>query len=101
MSAAEQHNGALDAECPAWCSADECHLSLGTRVHRQAAVRWEDEAAGLAVESRLLDPADDPHVYVELSLRDLRLGGQFHGCLPLEVARRLRNQLTAHLDAAR
>lgn len=86
---------------PAWCSAEECHVSLGTRVHRQAPARWEDKAAGVAFESRLLDPADDPHVYVELSLRDLRLKDQFYGCLPLDTARRLRDQLTAHLDDAR
>lgn len=93
-------NGTGDGH-PAWCSPAECHLSLGTRVHRQAPVRWEDKKAGLAVESRLLDPADDPHVYVELSLTDLRVGGRFYGCLPLKVARRLRDQLTAHLEIAR
>jgi hypothetical protein len=99
VSAAEDGKGTDDRH-PAWCSPDECHLSLGTRVHRQAPVRWENETAALAVESRLLDPADDQHVYVELSLRNLRINDQFHVYLPLEAARRLRDQLTAHLDAA-
>lgn len=98
--AAEQHVGAAGGH-PTWCSAQECHVSLGTRVHRQAPVRWEDTAARVSVESRLLDPADDPHVYVELTLTELRFGDQFHNCLPLEVAQRLRDQLTAQLNAAR
>lgn len=84
----------------AWCSPAECYYSEGTPVHQQALSRWEDQAADLEVESRLLGPADDPNVYVELSLRDLRLRWvQYYGFLRVEVARRLRDQLSAHLDA--
>jgi hypothetical protein len=51
------------------------------------------------VESRLVSPVDDPAVYVELSLRDLWLKWfHYYGILP-GVARRLRDQLSAHLDA--
>jgi hypothetical protein len=38
-------------------------------------------------------------VVLELRLRNLKLPDEFYGLLPLDVARRLRDQLTAHLDA--
>ena len=51
-------------------------------------------------ESRLLDPADDEHVYLELHLQCLRLrSNAFSWCVTLDTARRLRDQLTEHLDA--
>ena len=54
----------------------------------------------MAVESRLVGPVDDSTVYVESSVRNLRLSWlRYDGYLPLEVARRLRDQLSAHLDA--
>ena len=91
-----------DSGHPPWCSADECYVTLGTRVHQQALTRWEDTTAEVAIEMRLLDPDDDPQVYLELGLRDLRCRwSSYFGLLPLEVARRLRDQLTAHLDAVR
>lgn len=88
---------------PAWCPADGEHCFVtdeGVRVHGQAAVSWKDETAGIRVETRLLDPADDPRVYVELSVQDLRFkSSEYYGMLPVATARRLRDQLTAHLDA--
>ena len=62
----------------------------------------EDDAEEVRFESRLVDPADDSNVYVKLPLRDLRFTiGRFCGALPVDTARRLRDELTAHLDAAR
>jgi hypothetical protein len=91
-----------DDEHPAWCSPAHCFVTdEEVRVHQQAPTHWEDQTAELRCESGLLDPADDEYVYVELSLRDLRLKSvQYYGCLPVDVARRLRDQLTEHLDAA-
>jgi hypothetical protein len=52
-------------------------------------------------ESRLLDPADDEHVYLELHLHCVRLRDNgFSWVVSLDTARRLRDQLTEHLDAA-
>jgi hypothetical protein len=63
--------------------------------------RWEDDTAEVRCESRLLDPADDEYVYVELCLQNLRLkDNRFDWVVPLDTARRLRDQLTEHLDAA-
>ena len=50
-------------------------------------------------ESRLLDPGDDDTTSLELRLRNLKLRDEFSALLPLDVARRLRDQLTTHLDA--
>ncbi len=98
---------AVDGQCgagehPAWCSpADCCVTDEGVRVHQQAPTRWEDSTAELRCESRLLDPADEEHVYLELHLQCPRLRRNgFHWCVPLDTARRLRDQLTEHLDAA-
>ena len=78
-----------------------CHRR-GVRVHEQAPIRWQDDTAEVRCESRLLDPADDPNIYVELLLQNLRLTpSQFYGVVPVAAARRLRDQLTAHLDAVR
>jgi ribosomal protein L37AE/L43A len=52
-------------------------------------------------ESQLLDPADDERVYLELHLHCLRLKENgFSWVVSLDTARRLRDQLTEHLDAA-
>ena len=83
-----------------WCAPDECYFSEGTLVHLQPLTRWEDESAEVAVESRLVGPVDESTVYVELSVWNLRLSWlHYEGYLPVEVARRLRDQLSAHLDA--
>ena len=51
-------------------------------------------------ESRLLDPVDDEHVYLELYLHCVRLRDNgFSWVVSLDTARRLRDQLTEHLDA--
>jgi hypothetical protein len=91
-----------DDEHPAWCSAEYCYVTdEGIRVHEQAPTRWEDDTAEVRCESRLLDPADDSNIYVELHLQNLRLkDNRFDWVVPLHTARRLRDQLTEHLDAA-
>jgi hypothetical protein len=88
---------------PAWCSPQHCYRTEEkVRVHEQAPTRWEDDTAGLRVrfESRLLDPGDDDTTYLELRLRKLKRRYEFSALLPLDVTRRLRDQLTEHLDAA-
>ncbi|MGH3898063.1 MAG: hypothetical protein ACRDTA_07355 [Pseudonocardiaceae bacterium] len=92
-----------DDEHPAWCSAEYCYVTDdGVRVHEQAPTRWEDDTAEVRCESRLVDPADDADVYVELELQSLRFAAnQFHGVVPVAAVRRLRDQLSAHLDAER
>jgi hypothetical protein len=92
-----------DDEHPAWCSPERCYVTdEGVRVHQQAPTRWEDDAAEVRFESRLLDPGDDEAVYLQLHLQCLRLRGNgFSWVMPLDTVRRLRDQLTAHLDAAR
>jgi hypothetical protein len=86
---------------PAWCSPQHCYRTEDkVRVHEQAPTRWEDDTAGLRVrfESRLLDPGDT--TYLELRLQNLKIRDEFSTLLPLDVARRLHDQLTEHLDAA-
>jgi len=87
---------------PAWCSPGHCSVTDdGVRVHQQASVVWEDDAAEVRFESRLVDPADDSNVSVELPLRNLRFTiDRFHGALPVDTTRRLGDELAAHLDAA-
>ncbi len=91
-----------DDEHPAWCSPSHCYVTdEGVRVHEQAPTRWEDDTAEVRFESQLLDPADDPNIYVALQLQNLRLkDNRFNWCVTLDTARRLRDQLTEHLDAA-
>jgi hypothetical protein len=92
-----------EAGHPAWCDPQHCYVTdEKVRVHEQAPARWEDDTAGLRVrfESRLLDPGDDDTTYLELRIHDLAFLNQFSGILPLDTVRRLRNQLTTHLDAA-
>ncbi len=88
-------------EHPAWCSpAGCCVTDEGVRVHQQAPTRWEDDTAELRCDSRLLNPADDEHLYLELHSQCLRLRDNgFSWCVTLDTARRLRDQLTEHLDA--
>ncbi|MGH3832170.1 MAG: hypothetical protein ACRDRS_17270 [Pseudonocardiaceae bacterium] len=88
---------------PAWCSAEHCFITDdGVRVHEQAPVRGEDDDAEVQFESRLVDLADDPDIYLELRLKSPKLrANEFYGLMPVATARRLRDQLTAHLDAAR
>jgi hypothetical protein len=78
-----------------------CHRR-GARVHQQALTRWEDDTAEVRFESQLLDPGDDEDVYLQLHLQCPRLRGNgFSWVMPVDTVRRLRDQLTAHLDAAR
>ncbi|HKR49791.1 MAG TPA: hypothetical protein VJT72_09475 [Pseudonocardiaceae bacterium] len=88
-------------EHPPWCAPADCFVTdEGVRVHQQAPDRWEDATAELRCESRLFDPADDEHVYLELHLQCLRIrGNTFSWCVTLDAVRRLRDQLTAHLNA--
>ncbi|MGH3755882.1 MAG: hypothetical protein ACRDRP_25020 [Pseudonocardiaceae bacterium] len=90
-----------DEQHPAWCSPGHCLVTEdGVRVHEQAPVRWEDHEAEVRLESRLLDPAGEEDTYVELILTNLRLTWfRYCGILPVEVVRRLCDQLTEHLDA--
>jgi hypothetical protein len=87
---------------PPWCSPQHCYLTEdGVRVHEQEPVRWEEHE--VRFESRLFLPEDEhPSVtYLLLSLEDLRLTWRcIDAFLPIGTARRLRDQLTAHLDAA-
>jgi len=93
-------NTAEAAGHPAWCHPQHCFVTdEGVRVHQQGTTRWEDEE--VRCESRLLDPADDEHVYLELHLHCVRLKDNgFSWVVSLDTARRLRDQLTEHLDAA-
>lgn len=86
---------------PAWCSAERCFVTDdGVRVHEQAPVRWEDETSAVRIETRLIDPADGLNVYVELCATSPRFkGSSVYAIMPTAAARRLRDQLTAHLDA--
>jgi hypothetical protein len=85
-----------------WCSPQHCFVTDdGVRVHQQVPTRWDgDCVVPLRFQTCLIDPGDDDTTYLELRMRDLKLlRDQFYGLLPLDVARRLRDQLTAHLDA--
>jgi hypothetical protein len=94
--------GCLVSGHPLWCSRRRCFVDEdGVRVHEQEPVCWED--GEVRVESRLLFPDDErpPATYLQLSIKDLRLTWRsVDAFLPIATARRLRDQLTAHLDAA-
>jgi hypothetical protein len=87
---------------PSWCSPQHCFLDEdGVWVHEQEPVRWEE--CEVRFESRLLFPDDErpPTTYLQLSIEDLRFAWRcVDAFLPIAAARRLRDQLTAHLDAA-
>lgn len=87
---------------PSWCSPQHCFLHEdGVRVHEQEPVRWEESE--VRFESQLLFPDGEhpPTTYLQLCIDDLRLTWRFVDVfLPIATARRLRDQLTAHLDAA-
>lgn len=71
------------------------------QVHEQQPVRWEE--CEVRFESWLLFPDGEhpPTTYLQLRIDNLRLTWRFvQVFLPLTAARRLRDQLTAHLDAA-
>ena len=71
------------------------------QVHQQEPVRWEE--CEVRFESRLLFPDGEhpPTTYLQLSIENLRLTWRFVDVfLPITTAQRLRDQLTAHLDAA-
>ncbi|MGH3974556.1 MAG: hypothetical protein ACRDS9_14690 [Pseudonocardiaceae bacterium] len=88
---------------PAWCSTEEEHCFVtddGVQVHGQAPVRWEDKAAGLRVETRLIDLGDALSAYVELCVTSLMFKHRHvYALVPVAAARRLCDQLTAHLAA--
>ncbi|MGH3815075.1 MAG: hypothetical protein ACRDUV_21960 [Pseudonocardiaceae bacterium] len=53
----------------------------------------------LLFQTCLIDPGDDDTTYLELHIRDLKLRDEFYGLPPLDVARRLRDELPEHLEA--
>lgn len=84
---------------PGWCSAEHCfRTDHDVRVHLQAPSRWEDDE--VRFETCLISPEDDI-TYLELHIKDLRLSWRcVNAYLSVPAARRLRDRLNAHLDAA-
>lgn len=86
---------------PLWCSPDRCYVCepTGVRVHVQEPVQWEvpQEAR---FETGLIHVTDEDAPRVELSVRSLVFPAGVDLMLPLIEARRLRDQLTEHLDRA-
>jgi hypothetical protein len=67
---------------------------------RTSSERQYLDGAEVCFESQLLDPSDDEQVYLEVGLQCLKLrGNSFRWVVPLDTVRRLRDQLTEHLDA--
>lgn len=91
------HGG--DEHHPGWCSAEHCYRTdYDVRVHLQAPSRWEDDE--VRFETCLISPEDDT-TYLELRIKDLRLSWRcVNAYLSVPAARRLRDRLNAHLDAA-
>ena len=88
-----------DPEHPAWCSPGRCYRTdEGERVHQGVPVRWED--CGVRFEITLVRPEDDYRTYVELQLASLALKDVVYAAMPVPSARRLRDQLSAQLNAA-
>jgi hypothetical protein len=87
---------------PPQCSPQHCFLDEdGVQVHEQEPVCWEE--CEVRFESRLLFPDGEhpPTTYLQLRIDNLRLTWRFVDVfLPITAARRLRDQLTAHLNAA-
>ncbi|MGH3721246.1 MAG: hypothetical protein ACRDRI_20820 [Pseudonocardiaceae bacterium] len=96
------HEGYPVSAHPSWCSPQHCFLDEdGVRVHHQEPVHWETDE--VRFESRLFYPDGEqpPTTYLQLSIENLLLTRRFvDTVLPITTARRLRDQLTAHLDAA-
>jgi len=92
---------AAEAGHPVWCSPEHCYRTDdGIQVHRQSPACLEGKCViPLRFETALLDPGDDDTTYLELRVRNLELGDEFYGLLPLDTVRALRDQLTGHLDA--
>lgn len=85
---------------PSWCSAEHCYRTdHGVRVHLQASARWEDDE--VRFETCLMYPEDGTSTYLELHVDDLRLSWRCVDVyLSVPAARRLRDRLNGHLDAA-
>ncbi|MGH3870367.1 MAG: hypothetical protein ACRDSR_02450 [Pseudonocardiaceae bacterium] len=87
---------------PSWCSPQHCFVNDdGVQVHQQEPVDWEESE--VRFESQLLFPDGEhpPTTYLQLSIESLRLTSRYvDAFLPITTVRRLRDQLTTHLDAA-
>ncbi|MGH3685284.1 MAG: hypothetical protein ACRDRU_20335 [Pseudonocardiaceae bacterium] len=73
----------------------------GVLVHEQQPMRWEEHE--VRFENRLVfsDGEHPPTTYLQVSIDNLLLTWRFIDTfLPITTARWLRDQLTAHLDAA-
>ncbi|HEX2297701.1 MAG TPA: hypothetical protein VHH34_04145 [Pseudonocardiaceae bacterium] len=87
---------------PPWCSAERCYVCEPTavRVHVQEPVQWEAPQEA-RFETGLIHAVDETEPRVELSVDCLAIPHRgVDLMLPLPDARRLRDQLTAHLDRA-
>lgn len=98
----QRENANSVSEHPGWCSPAHCYRIApeGVRVHMQAPVCWEqdDELTPTRFKTGLLAAEHEPFTYLELELRTFV--GVAHTILSLTDARRLRDQLSAHLEAA-
>ena len=91
-------------EHPWWCSPAHCYRTKpeGVRVHVQARACWEDDDGKTRFRTGLVS-AEDEHsgtACLELELHSVLTRGGVYALLSLWDARRLRDQLSAHLDAA-
>ncbi len=87
---------------PSWCSLVHCYRQEddGVRVHVQRPVCWIDDTGEVQFTSGLVHPDDDDCTYLELTVNSLRLRDVVHAVLSMAEVRRLREQLSAYLDAA-
>ena len=69
----------------------------GVRVHQSACGRYEDGVS--RVETQLVWALDEPDPYLQLLVEDLKFGRHVPPFLPLATVARLRDELTAYLDA--
>ncbi|MGH3769891.1 MAG: hypothetical protein ACRDRW_00580 [Pseudonocardiaceae bacterium] len=84
---------------PAWCCPRHCFVTDdGVRVHQSAPTR--DEDAGAWVETRLVCPEDGSDTYLQLLVADMRFGREVTPFVQLATATRLRDRLSAYLNAA-
>ncbi|MDQ3989034.1 MAG: hypothetical protein M3291_07535 [Actinomycetota bacterium] len=88
---------------PVWCSPQHCYRTEdGVRVHEQPPTSWVDDTTGMRFDTRLIAPEDEPAgtVYLELYVTSVSHRRYYaHALLPVAGAQRLRDQLSAHLDA--